>query len=204
MFRIGLTGGMGSGKSEVAAILRELGASVVDADVLARELVSKGSVVLEAIVDRFGTGVLEPSGSLDRRALAGAAFSSDENLAALTAITEPALIGEIVLQVEELERQERRGVLVVDAALLVQWDVLDMFDLVLVVHAPAGVRTRRLVDAGFAAADVERRMRSQLPDEAMLAAADMVIENGGTLAELRSAIEEFWETLPGHTREEPR
>ena len=204
MYRIGLTGGMGSGKSEVAALLRELGARVVDADVVARELVARGSAVLEAIVDAFGTDVLAPDGSLDRRALAAAAFSSEDRLAALTAITEPALIDEIVRRVEEIERQETRGVLVVDAALLVQWDVLDMFDAVLVVRARAELRTERLVDAGFAGDDVGRRMRSQLPDEAMLAAADTVIENEGTLEELRAVVEEFWKSLKEHTREDAR
>ncbi|MFH1690503.1 MAG: dephospho-CoA kinase, partial [Candidatus Eisenbacteria bacterium] len=107
-------------------------------------------------------------------------------------------------RVEELERRHPGGVLVVDAALLVQWDVLDMFDVVLVVHAPGELRTRRLVDGGFEEDDVRRRMRSQLPDDAMLAAADTVIENEGTLAELRAAVEGFWGALPGHIREDIR
>lgn len=202
MFRIGLTGGMGSGKSEVAAVLRELGARVVDADAVARELVARGSAVFEAIVDAFGTSVLAPDGSLDRGELAALAFSSEERLAVLNGITEPALIDEIMRRVEELERRHPGGVLVVDAALLVQWDVLDMFDVVLVVHAPGELRTRRLVDAGFGEDDVRRRMRSQLPDDATLAAADKVIDNEGTLEELRAAVEEFWGALPGHVRED--
>ncbi len=204
MFRIGLTGGMGSGKSEVAAMLRELGARVVDADAVARELVAPGSPALDAIVDAFGTTVLAPDGSLDRAALADAAFSSEERLGVLNGITEPALVDEIVRRAEELERRDPGGVLVVDAALLVQWDVLDMFDVVLVVHAPAGLRTRRLIDAGFREDDVGRRMRSQLSDDAMLAAADTVLENQGTLEELRAAVEEFWGALPVHTREDTK
>ena len=129
-------------------------------------------------------------------------FSSEEKLRTLNAITHPALIREIVRRSEELERRSPSGVLVVDAALLVQWDVLDLFDTVLVVHAPIELRVRRLVDAGFAEEDVRRRMRSQLPDDAMLVAADVVVENKGSIEELRAAVDDFWESLPGNLRED--
>jgi dephospho-CoA kinase len=99
---------------------------------------------------------------------------------------------------EGLERQSPSGVLVVDAALLVRWDVLDLFDIVLIVHAPRELRVSRLVEAGFGEEDVRRRMRSQLSDDVMLAAADVVIENGGSIEELRAAVDDFWESLPGN------
>jgi len=198
MFRIGLTGGMGSGKSAVAARLSELGALVIEADAVARDIVAEGTEVFAAIVDAFGESVLDDDGGLDRRALAAAAFSSEERLRALNALTHPALIREIVRRSEELERENPSDVLVVDAALLVQWDVLDLFDVVLVVHAPSDLRVRRLVDVGFAEEDVRRRMQSQLPDDAMLAAADVVVENGGSIEELRAAVDDFWQSLPGN------
>ena len=204
MFRIGLAGGMGSGKSEVAARLSELGALVIEADAVARDVVAEGTEVFAAIVDAFGESVLADDGGLDRGALAAAAFSSEERTGVLNAITHPALIGEIVRRSEELERDGPSGVLVVDAALLVQWDVLDMFDVVLLVRAPTELRVRRLVEAGFEEEDVRRRMRSQLPDDVMLAAADVIIENEGSVEELRVAVDDFWESLSVNRREDER
>jgi len=198
MFRIGLAGGMGSGKSEVAARLSELGALVIEADAVARDIVAAGTDVLAAIVDAFGESVLDDDGGLDRGALAAVAFSSEGRTSVLNAITHPALIREIVRRSERLEKKSPSGVLVVDAALLVRWDVLDLFDVVLIVHAPRELRVSRLVEAGFGEEDVRRRMRSQLSDDVMLAAADVVIENGGSIEELRAAVDDFWESLPGN------
>jgi dephospho-CoA kinase len=204
MFRIGLAGGMGSGKSEVAARLSELGALVIEVDAVARDIVAVGTEVFTAIVGAFGESVLADDGGLDREALSAAAFSSEGATNVLNAITHPALIREIIRRSEGLERQSPSGILVVDAALLVQWDVLDMFDVVLVVHAPRELRVRRLVEAGFAEEDVRRRMQSQLPDDVMVAAADVVIENGGSIDELRAAVDDFWESLPGNQREDEK
>ena len=204
MFRIGLAGGMGSGKSEVAARLSELGALVIEADAVARDVVAEGTEVFAAIVDAFGESVLADDGGLDRGTLAAAAFSSEEATSVLNAITNPALIREIMRRSEGLEKQSPSGVLVVDAALLVQWDVLDMFDVVLLVRAPTELRVRRLVEAGFEEEDVRRRMRSQLPDDVMLAAADVIIENEGSVEELRVAVDDFWESLSVNRREGER
>ena len=202
MFRIGLAGGMGSGKSEVAARLSELGALVIEADAVARDIVAVGTGVFAAIVGAFGESVLADDGGLDREALAAAAFSSEERTSVLNAITHPALIREIMRRSEGLEKQSPSGVLVVDAALLVRWAVLDLFDVVLIVHAPRELRVRRLVEAGFGEEDVRRRMHSQLSDDVMLAAADVVIENGGSIEELRAAVDDFWESLPVNTQED--
>jgi dephospho-CoA kinase len=199
MFRIGLAGGMGSGKSEVAARLSELGALVIEADAVARDIVAVGTEVFTAIVGAFGESVLADDGGLDRGALSAAAFSSEGATSVLNGITHPALIREIMRRSEVLERQSPSGVLVVDAALLVQWDVLDLFDVVVIVHAPRELRVRRLVEAGFGEEDVRRRMHSQLSDDMMLAAADVVIENGGSIEELRAAVDDFWESLPINT-----
>ena len=202
MLRIGLTGGMGTGKSEAAARLEELGAHVIEADRLAHELVEPGHPVLERLVERFGAGILDGEGGLDRRALAELAFASEESTRALNETTHPALVDAIVRRVEEAERDDPDGVVVVDAALLVQWDVLDMFDVVLLVTAPTELRVERLVRAGYSDEDVAARMRSQLGDAEMLAAADVVIENDGTLEELRSAVDTFWSTLPAEPEEQ--
>lgn len=201
--RIGLAGGIGSGKSEVAARLSELGADVIEADAVARELVAPGTPLLEKLVGEFGDGILRPDGSLDRRALAGIAFASDEALGALNESTRPPLVAEIVRRSEALERERPGGIMVVDAALLVQWGVLDMFDVVLVVRAPEDVRVARLTAAGLSEDDARARMRSQLGDEEMSAAADVVMDNDGTLEDLLRAVDAFWETL-AEKREEGR
>jgi dephospho-CoA kinase len=193
---------MGSGKSEVAALLRERGCRVVEADAVARELVAEGTDVLAAIVDAFGESVLAADGALDRRALAEAAFSSEEGTRVLNSITHPALIREIIRRAEEAERAEPDGVLAVDAALLVQWDVLDLFDVVVVVEAPVETRVARLVAAGFGEDDARLRIASQLPDEEMRAAADVVVRNDGSIEELRRAVDELWRSLPVHEEED--
>jgi dephospho-CoA kinase len=198
MYRIGLAGGMGSGKSVVASMLAERGAIVVEADSVARELVATDPEVIKGIVGAFGTDVLDVDGELDRRALAREAFASNRSLAALNAITHPPLVGALVRRTEELEREHPDGVLVIDAALLVQWDVLDLFDVVLVVEAPVETRVARLVEGGFAEEDARARIASQLPDEEMRAAADAVIVNDGSLEELERAVDGFWSSLPVH------
>jgi dephospho-CoA kinase len=187
---------MGSGKSEVASRLRELGAHVIEADAVSKELVRAGSDVYRALVESFGESVVSPDGSLDRRALAELAFSDERRTAVLNAITHPALIDELVTRAEAIERAHPDGVLVVDAALLVQWDLLDMFDLVVVVIAPAATRVDRMAAAGYDRRDVERRIASQLPDGVMREAADKVIENTGSLRELRETVDRLWESLP--------
>lgn len=195
MFRIGLAGGIGSGKSEVAARLREHGALVIDADLVARELVSPGSPLLEALVEEFGDVVLNEDGSLDRDGLAAIAFASQPALTRLNETTRPALIAEILRRSEELERERPDGVLVVDAALLVQWGVLDLFDIVLVVRSDEETRVARLVDSGYQEKEARARMRSQLAESELAAAADVIIDNSGTRAELREAVDRFWGTL---------
>jgi dephospho-CoA kinase len=204
LFRIGLTGGMGSGKSVAAIRLSERGCGVIEADAVARDLTAAGTDVLAAIVDAFGSSVLTEDGALDRRALAAEAFSSEDRTEALNAITHPALVREIVRRIEDAERADPDGVLVVDAALLVQWDILDLFDLVVVVQAPVEIRIDRLVAAGFGEGDARRRMASQLSDEEMRAEADVVLVNDGSIEELKRAVDELWRSLPIHTKESGR
>ena len=202
MFRIGLAGGMGSGKSVVASMLAAHGARVIEADDVARELVESDPEVLGELVSSFGPEVLDESGRLNRRALALRAFESGAALAFLNEITHPPLVRELIRRTEDTEREDPDGVLVVDAALLVQWDILDLFDVVLVVEAPPETRVARLVAGGFEESDARSRIASQLPDEDMRAAADEVIVNDGTLEELRRAVDRFWSSLPLLSKEE--
>lgn len=202
MFKVGLTGGMGTGKSEVAGRLRELGAHVIEADEIGRGLLDPGSPVSDQLVEAFGEGILGDDGSIDRRELAGVAFSSDEALRTLNEITWPELLREIGRRSEEIAEEDPEGVLVVDAALLVEWNILEAFDVVLVVSAPQDLRVERLVKSGFELSDVVARMRSQLPDEVVEDAADVVIENDGTLLELQAAVDAFWDSLPTNDEED--
>jgi len=192
MLKIGLTGGIGAGKSEVAAELSRLGAHVIEADALARELVVPGGDVLQALVERFGEGILRGDGALDRAALAERAFGSGEGLRALNEITHPPLIEAIIARAEEIERDDPEGVLVVDAALLVEWDILDLFDVVVVVRSRIEDRVARLGRGGLSRGDAEARIRAQAPEEVLVEASDVVIDNTGTLADLRRAAERLW------------
>jgi dephospho-CoA kinase len=195
VFRIGLTGGIGSGKSAVASFLRDLGAHVIVADEVSREQAVPGGPVLAALVDEFGPSILRPDGTLRRDELGRLAFSSARGLERLNAITHPALVAAILERMERLERDDPSGVVVVDAALLVDWDILDAFDLVVAVDAPRETRLRRLTSAGLDEDAARARMGAQAPEEAFAHAADVVIENDGTLDGLRDRVAELWERV---------
>lgn len=201
MYRIGLTGGIGSGKSEAAGVFADLGAVVVTADELARGLVERGSPVLQRIVEAFGPEVLADDGTLDRKRLAALAFSDPAKLALLNEITHPPLVSAIIERLEELDREGPARVAVVDAALVTEWDITDLFDLVLLIAAPVDVRVERLTASGYTEADARARIDAQLPEDRLRAAADHVIENEGTPEELRTAVRALWRTLPPNTGE---
>jgi dephospho-CoA kinase len=204
MYRIGLTGGIGSGKSEAARVLADLGAVIVTADELARGIVEPGSSVLSEIVDAFGDEVLAGDGTLDRARLAGLAFGDPVKLARLNAITHPPLIAAVIERLEELDQGDPEGVVVVDAALLAEWDITDLFDLVLVIRAPLEVRVARQVEGGRTERGARARIAAQFAEERLLEVADSVIENVSSLDDLRRAIEELWRTLPPNAKEDRR
>lgn len=187
MPRIGLTGGIGSGKSAVAALLRERGAFVVDADQVAREVVEPGSPGLAAVVAHFGSGVLSADGSLDRAGLASRVFGNAAELAALNSITHPLIARR---SAELLAAAPATALIVYDMPLLVENGLTDDFDAVVVVDAPDDVRLERLVASrGLDRADVLARMASQAPREERLKAADFVIDNSGALDRLSEEVD---------------
>ncbi|MBM3307146.1 MAG: dephospho-CoA kinase [Candidatus Eisenbacteria bacterium] len=200
MFRVGLVGGIGTGKSEVARLLEARGAAVIRADDLARELVEPGTPTFRALVESFGETIVAPDGRLDRRGLGSIAFASEEALAKLNAITHPPLVEAIALRLEAVERERGRGVVVVEAALLAQWDVLDLFDLVVAVRAPLETRIERLARDGLSREDALARMRAQRDEEALVGSAGAVIDNDGTLARLESRVNDLWESVPPEER----
>ncbi|MHA6803285.1 dephospho-CoA kinase [Salinifilum ghardaiensis] len=190
MLRVGLSGGIGSGKSTVARRLAEHGAVVIDADALAREVVAPGTDGLAALVQRFGEEVLDDSGALNRSALAARAFRDEEARADLNAITHPR-IGELTRQ--RMAEAPDDAVVVHDMPLLVESGTEADYHLVVVVDAPEGTRVQRLVERGLDAADARARIRAQATTEQRRAAADVWLDNTGTAEELRTAADEVHE-----------
>lgn len=192
MARIGLTGGVGSGKSTVAALLAGKGALVVDADALAREVVAPGSDGLREIEAAFGPGVLADDGSLNRPALAAIVFADEEARARLNAITHPRIAARTL----ELMAAAAPGqVIVHDVPLLVENKLAPAYDLVVVVEADQQVRLARLEARGMPAEEARRRMASQASDEERREVADVVIDNSGSVAELESAVDQLWQRI---------
>lgn len=193
MKHVGLTGGVASGKSAVAAKLASLGAVVIDADALARQVVEPGTPGLAAIKDTFGEGILLPDGSLDRPALGAIVFSDAAQRAKLNEIVHP-LVRE---QAETLREAAAPGALVVeDIPLLVESGQADRFDAVIVVQAPHDERIRRMVqDRGWSRDDAEARMAAQATDEQRAAVADYLLDNSGSLEELEAQVASLYRQL---------
>src|SRR5665811_1605257 len=187
MLRVGLTGGIGSGKSTVAQRFLELGAVVIDADLLAREVVAVGSPGLAAIHQRFGDAVMAADGSLDRGALGEVVFSDPGARRDLEAITHP-LIGARTRALLESAAAER--ILVHDVPLLVERDMTADYHLTVVVGADEDIRVARLTgERGFTAADVRGRIAAQADDRERRAAADAWLDNNGTVDALLAQVD---------------
>lgn len=193
MIRVGLTGGIGSGKSSVARMLSERGAVVVDADAIAREVVAPGTEGLQAVEDEFGDDVIAPDGTLDRAALAATVFSHQVLLARLEAIVHPRVRAR---RDELLAGLDGDDVVVEDIPLLVEKGMQDAFDLVVVVTAPEPTRVARLVvERGMDEDDVWARIAAQAPDPVRVAVADVVIDNAGDEAALERQVGDLWRRI---------
>ena len=190
--RVGLTGGVGSGKSTVAAMLVEHGAVLIDADALAREVVEPGTPGYDAVVARFGRDVVQPDGRLDRAALAAIVFADESARADLNAIVHPR-VGH---RTGELMAAAPAGSIVVyDVPLLVESGLAAGFDCVVVVLADAELRVRRLIGRGMPEPDARARMAAQATDEQRRAVAHEIIENNGTVEDLRANVDALWPRL---------
>jgi dephospho-CoA kinase len=189
VLRIGLTGGIGSGKSTVSRLLAERGAVIVDADRIAREVVERGTPGLAAVVEAFGDGVLSADGALDRPALAAIVFSDPEARARLDGIVHPLVRSR---SAELAAAAPPDAVLVNDVPLLVETGQAGSYDLVLVVEADEETRVARLVQRGLTAGDARARIAAQATDEQRRAVADVVLDNSGSLEDLAAQVEGFW------------
>ncbi|HEY8524139.1 MAG TPA: dephospho-CoA kinase [Acidimicrobiales bacterium] len=191
MVVVGLTGGIGSGKSTVAALLAERGAVVVDADAVTRELQRSGTPVFQAMVERFGPGIVGPDGELDRAKVADIVFNDPEALADLNAIVHPAVGAEIARRLQELAGTDQ--VVVLDVPLMVESKRGYPMAGLLVVDVDPEIAVRRLVEhRGMREPDVRARMAKQASREERLARADRVIDNSGTPDDLRRQVDDAW------------
>jgi dephospho-CoA kinase len=195
---VGLTGGIATGKSTVSQMLRDLGATVIDADVWARKVVEPGSPALAEIAETFGPGVLHPDGTLNRPALADIVFHDDKARERLNAITHP--------RVREGMWQETQAALAARPDLPVIWDVPLLFeggtwrlvDATVVVYVDEETqRTRLMQRNGLSREDADARIRAQMPIEEKRQRADYVIDNRGTIEETRKQVEALWQILRG-------
>lgn len=196
MLLVGLTGGIGSGKSEVTRRLAARGAVIVDADLIAREVVEPGSPGLARVVEAFGPQVLAADGSLDRDALAAVVFGDDDARRRLNGIVHP-LVGARTLElIAAAGKADPHAVVVNDVPLLVESGLADRYQVVIVVAAEPQTQLQRLVEQrGMAEADARARIAAQAPLADKLAVADIVITNEGDLAELDRRVEQVWADL---------
>jgi dephospho-CoA kinase len=193
--RVGLTGGIASGKSAVSAILAELGAVVIDADLLAREVVARGTPGLAAVVEEFGPEVLTPDGDLDRAAVGALVFADPDARRRLEAIVHP-LVHQRSAELEAAAPAD--AVVVHDIPLLAEVGRAGSFDAVVVVDAPAELQVQRMVgDRGWTREEAESRMAAQATREQRLAIATHVVDNTGSLEDLRRQVEAIYDELVG-------
>lgn len=196
MLLVGLTGGIGSGKSEVARRLAALGAVLIDADVLARDVVAVGTPGLAEVMAAFGPAVVGADGSLDRDALAARVFGDPEALAQLNAIVHPLVGARTAELVAAAVQADPNAIVVNDVPLLVEAGLASRYGAVVVVAATPETQLRRLVEQrGMSEADARARIAAQAPLEDKLAVADYVVRNDGDLDALDTQVRELWQAL---------
>lgn len=192
-FVLGVSGNIASGKSTVTGILAELGAHVIDSDLVYRDLVGPGRPLLRRLANRFGDNIITPDGNLDRTALGRIVFSNPELLAELDRITHPAVIAEVDRQVREIDS----GVVVLDAVKLVESGHADGCDAVwIVISKPEHQVTRLMIRNTLTEEEARRRVAAQPPLRPKLERADLVIDNTGTIEQTKEQVLRGWNALP--------
>jgi dephospho-CoA kinase len=181
ILRTGLTGGIASGKSTIARMFASLGCIVVDADQIVTRLYQPGEAGHEALVRTYGSGILLPDGTIDRRKLADVAFATDESAKALNALIHPLVIAEQARMMEEAERENGDRIVIVEATLLIESGGRDRFDRIVIVDVDPEIQLARAVARGMSREDAARRIARQMPREERLRYADYVIDNSGDL-----------------------
>ena len=198
MLRVGLTGGLASGKSTVAAIFRRLGALHLDADAIAHELIAPGGRAEDEVIARFGPTILGPDGGIDRGSLGAIVFSDPKALADLEAIVHPKVREEIARRLaREAASASPAPVAILDVPLLVETRMHEDLDAVVVVTCPPETQVARAVSRGMPEAEARRRIAAQAPLAVKVAAADVIIDNGGTPEATEAQVRAAWAKLVG-------
>ncbi len=196
MLRVGLTGNIGSGKSTAALVLAELGAYVIDADLIVHGLLSLGSDTYAAILEAFGSGILQLDGTIDRRMLGQIVFEDAEKRAMLENLVHPGVRSAIEDRIRELEKETADGIVVVDAALLVETGLYREFDRLIVVTCDPQIQLARAVRRdGLCIDEVRARIAAQMPAEEKTKVADYRVDNSGSLEDTRRQIAAVYQAL---------
>jgi dephospho-CoA kinase len=196
MLVVGVTGGIGAGKSTVSRMFAQWGALVIDADQIAREVVEKDPRILQHLAEAFGSGILHADGSLNRRELGRLAFRDRRGGESLNGILHPPILARLKSLLAQLRQSDYRGIVVVDAALLVECRVLGLVDKLVVVEAPEHLRRQRLMEhAGLSAGEIRDRMAAQLPSPDKSKLADHIIVNDVPFSLLRERAAQIWKSL---------
>jgi dephospho-CoA kinase len=196
MLHVGLTGNIASGKSSAALFFAELGAHVIDADRVAHALLKSGTPVYRGIIDAFGDQVLSPGGEIDRRILGRMVFANAQKRELLNTLTHPAVESEILRRIAELEQSASHGIIIVDAALMIETGGFRMYHRLIVVACNPSLQVSRLMSRdGLTEEEARARMASQMPIEEKLKLADYRIDASGTMSQTRDQVEAIYEDL---------
>lgn len=196
MLHVGLTGNIASGKSCAASLFAEMGAHIIDADKVVHQLLASGSQTHARIVEAFGEEILDPGGEIDRRRLGQVVFSDPEKRALINSLTHHAVGAEILRRIFELEQSSTRGILIVDAALIVETGGHKMYDRLIVVTCDPALQLSRLMSRdGLTEAEARARMDSQMPIEEKLKLADYTIDTSGRLKQTQDQVEAIYRDL---------
>jgi dephospho-CoA kinase len=196
MLHVGLTGNIGTGKSQAALVFAELGARIIDADVVAHELITPGRDAHDRVARAFGAEILDPNGAIDRKTLGGIVFGDRDKRLLLNSLMHPEVHREVFRRMVELEKDGSSGIIIVDAALLVENGHQGYFDRLIVVTCDPNLQLARIVKRdGISIEEAKLRRAAQMPIEEKLKLADYTIETSGTLKETREQIEAIYRDL---------
>ncbi|MFQ6674704.1 MAG: dephospho-CoA kinase [Fidelibacterota bacterium] len=196
MLKVGITGGIGSGKSLASQRMRELGAVVFDADYEAKKILRENRNVQEDLIQEFGTDILNPDGTISERKLAMTGFANEENQAILNAVIHPYVFDEIDRQYESAREQGKGPIFVVDAALIYESGLDQHLDYVIVVTAQYGLRMKRALQKGkLSREEIQKRMHLQLPEESKVRMADYVVDNNRSQEDLIKQVDAIFREL---------
>lgn len=203
MLVVGLTGGIGSGKSAVLSMLEEMGARTIDLDEMSRVVVEPGEPAWLDIVRHFPEGVVKPNGTLDREALGRIVFSDPQSRKTLEAFVHPRILAEQDRMLKEIEKTDSHAVVIIDVPLLIEFGLQEKMDAVILVHIPRAMQLERLIRRdGLSSLEAEARLESQMPIDDKILFADFVIDNSGDVEQTRRQAKKLMETLKDREKRE--